>query len=427
MGITLNYVTVDPAENKDDWEVIGDAEGLEDSNYPPKQGSQCVGWELQPNKVGGIRNVNPTEGFDIRTQQVGLWFLNPVVDVNKNLVIKADEDGLVLRLYSGDDWAEYYQPRHRKANGEWKGGWLHLTGSGAPGDEDVNSGTWGTEQVSAVDRVAVMVKSGDGDTTDKDSGNFGTDWSKYYDKVIITGDNDGNPWTLQDVYTTDVEKSEGDGVWGVIRKTVDFYEFDCGITFGDGTDGTFAMDNEYVLLEQLNLTQKYPITVTESFTLKMGIEDVGAKTYAKNGVNITSVGEADFTVENGATVSILDSKIQGFALVQLGQGEATPIKVIGSDLYNNGKVVVDSPDVSLVDNRVYFSSGVLGTAGDIDTAPVELRDTQVFNASTGFNVKVDMSIVGYNATNNTYDLAVKEGVQVTLNNSFMDATKIKHT
>lgn len=427
MGITLNYTTIEAAESKDNWEVIGDAEGLEDSSYTPKQGDQCVGWELAPNKFGGIRNKNAVTPFDIREVQVALWFLNPVADKDSNIDIKNSEDGLFLRLYSGSDYADFYQPDLRKADGNWKGGWIRLIASGGPGEEDANSGTWGVDQVSSVDRVAVMVHEGDGDTTDKDSGNYGTDWSLYYDKIVVTGDNDGTPWTLQDIFDTDRAKPDDDGVWGLVDKAVDFYNIHAGIEFGDGNSGEFHTENEYILLNQRSNAVKYNITVKDKFKLTLGVKDTGTIDYAKNGTGLTAIGRPDITVENGATLEVYDSKIQGFNTIQLGSAGSANVTMVKAEIYDNTSVLYDSDTLDVTNSRMYYDSNNKGDIGKVATSPQRIEDIMIFNTNTGLELDVDIDIKKYTADSNTYDIAIKDSNTVNLLDSTIDTSKIKRT
>jgi hypothetical protein len=256
MPISLNYTTVESADSKDNWSTIGDAANIADSSYPPKEGSQCIEWEIKNASEGGVKNKNTVTGFDISVNEVGIWFLNPVVDENGNQVIDPNTDaGLYIRLYSGSNWADFYQTQHRKADGTWKGGWLYCRASGAAGDEDRNSGTWGSAQVASVDTVAIMVKSGSGDNTQKNSAKFGTDWSKYYDKIIVTGDNSGVPYTLADIFEASEDKDTGGGVWGCVANAENYYAMSAGLEFGDGSSGSFVMENEYLWFDQLSVAQ----------------------------------------------------------------------------------------------------------------------------------------------------------------------------
>ena len=421
MGISLNFVTVDDAEDKGTWETVGDASAINDSNYPPKQGNQCIDFEIDPNSEGGVRNKDAISPFDITQYEVGVWFLNPVADANGDLVLANQEDGLYLRLYSGSNYADYFQPQHRKADGNWKGGWLYLRASGAPGEEDRNSGTWDWNEVQNVDRVAVMVNSGDGDTTDKDSGNFGVDWVKYYDKIIVTDDNNGEPYRLADIVAIDNDKTEGQGTWGVVERNVDFYTFFCGLELGDGNNGKFKIENEYLYFDSSSQAQKQHMVVKDKFELMIGVKDEGTKTYSKAGANITGTNNSDLIIESGATVGLYDSKVQGFERIDLGDAN---IEIVKSDLYNNGTVLIDGSNINIKDSRMYYSLDKSGTIGKVNNMN-DIENIEVFNSVDGLEFDMDCTVSGYIAENNDYDIVVKNGRMVELVSSKIDGNKIK--
>ena len=425
MAITLNYTTIDGAESKDDWETVGDGADLADSNYTPKEGSQCIEWDIAPNKNGGVRNKNTVTPFSIIDNEVSLWFLNPVVDKDGKYVIKNSEDGLYLRLYSSNgNYADYYQPQHRRDDGEWKGGWLYLRASGKAGDENSNSGTWTDDDCTKINQVAVMVNSGDGDSSDKDSGNFGTDWSKFYDKIIVTGDNDGTPYTLADIYATDIDKGSGGGVWGVVENAVGFYSLFAGLELGDGNSGSFKIENEYLYFSQLNNTNKFHLTVKDSFNLTLGVVDNGTEDYAKNGANITATGLPNFIIEDNAIVNIYDSKIQGFENIFIGNGNSVNVDILKSDLYNNNNIELSASGISIKNSRLYFSDDAKGDIGTLTNAD-SLENIEIFNSNNGLQFNRDFIVTKYKAFNNTYDILIQDDKSVELLDSEIDTTKIK--
>ena len=100
MSISLNYTTIDSADDKANWETVDNGSSIADSSYPPKEGSQCIEWEMSPNSSGGVRNANNATAYDCTVRETGVWFLNPVADNDGKLVIANQEDGIYLRLYS---------------------------------------------------------------------------------------------------------------------------------------------------------------------------------------------------------------------------------------------------------------------------------------------------------------------------------------
>ena len=423
MGISLNYTTIDPAETKNNWETVGNGSNIADSNYPPKQGNQCIEFEIGPNREGGVRNKNATTPFSIKTYEVGFWILNPKKDKNSDDVVANQEDGIFLRLYSSNgNYADYFQPQHRLKDGTWKGGWLYLRASGGPGDEDRNSGTWTDNDCENINKVAVIINSGNGDTTDKDSGKFGVDWAKYYDKIIITGDNSNNPWTLEDIYNTDKDKDSGGGVWGVVEKSVDFYRFFCGLQFGDGNSGKFKSENEYIYLDQLNETQKFHILLKENFELTLGEKEIKEEIYVKKGINITANGYPDFNVEDNTALNIFDTKIQGFNQIYFGNGNSTSIEIIKSDFYNNKYIIFNGSGIIIEKTRIYSDKDKSFDGGEINNLQ-KMKNVNVFNLNNGLIFNNNFLIEKYKCENNIYDIIVKDGKEVTLLNSYFSSMK----
>ena len=423
MGITLNYTTVEAAESKDNWSTVEDGADLADSSYPPKEGSQCIEWDIAPNKTGGVRNKNAVSGFSITTYEAGAWILNPVVDNDGIDIIANAADGIFLRLYSNSYYADFYQPQHRNLDGTWKGGWLYLKASGGPGAEDRNGGTWGTAQTSNITHIAVMVHSGSGDSTDKNSGKIGTDWSKYYNKITATGGTSSTPLTLKDVLDTDKDKDSGGGVWGIVSNASDFYNLSAGLQIGDGSTTTyFDIKNEYLLLNQTSQDKKSHFYIKNGANVHIGNKDSGTKDYANSGSNITSNGKSDFTIDSGANVGLYDSKIQGFNNITLNSS----VDIIKCDFYDNTHVYFNNTGLSLKNSRMYFDDSNRGNVGTVQANPSTVDNIKIFQTNDGLNIQSNSLLINkYNASYNTYDICVADGNSITLLNSSFDENKLK--
>jgi hypothetical protein len=419
MPITLNYTTVESADDAGNWSTVGDGAGIADSSYPSKEGSQCIEWEMKNSSEGGVVNKNAVTPFDISVNEVSIWFLNPVVDEDGAEVIdNTTNAGLYIRLYSGSNWADYYQTQHRKVNGSWRGGWLYCRASGTVGDEDRNSGTWGTAQVTSVDKVAIMVKSGGGDNTQKNSAKFGTDWSKYYDKIIISGDNSGVPYTLQDIFSISEDKSQGGGVWGCVDRAETYYSVSAGIDFGDGASGSFVMENEYLFFNQFSTAQKQHINIKNNFNFRAGVYSNG---YSNSGCDIVNPNRADFIIDAGANVEIYATEVQGYDDLTMN-GDCS---VIGCDLFNNLNLYLNNSNIIFENNRVYYDSASKAKAGVVNLTPSVFNNISVFQTTDGLQFNQNATLVEYNASGNDYDLVVKDGVTVNVKDGIIDNTKLK--
>ena len=429
MGISLNYTTIHNCDSTDGFTAIGDASNIATSDYPPKEGDKCLEFECKPNSEGGYKT--DCDPFDCREFEVGIWFLNPYVDSNNNkMLADNDESAVRIRLYSGNNWADFYQKQHIQPNGEWKGGWMYLRASGEPGDEDANSGTWTENEVANIDGVAIYVKTSDGDTTDKNSAKFGIDWFLRYNAITITGDNDGNPWNLEDIYNFAIDKSSGGGVWGIVNKAVDFYEINASLILGDGNAGSFQMQNEYLLLSQWSKIQKQNIIIKNNFSFIVGTLDKGTINYAKNGCVINADGLPQIIIENGGIFKIYQSKIQGFDTIIVGDGtnnntDDIYIELIKTSLFNNNNVDINYYETNLENNKFYSDKNEGVNNLTIKVPIKKLQKLTIFNSKNGLELLTDLTIKEYKALNNTFDLSVKENKNIYLINSEFDSSKLQ--
>jgi hypothetical protein len=315
---------------------------------------------------------------------------------------------------------------------------LYLRASGGPGAEDANSGTWGTSQVSSVTAVAVLLST-QGDNTGKNAAEYGVDWCKYYDKIVVTGYKTGTtPYSLDDIYTEDTTKSSGGGVWGVVNKFENYFNFYCGLEFGDGTNnGALTTTNEYIYLNQSSSAQDYDVTVKNHFTLTLGAKVIGSDdTYAKDGTPLVVSNDPlfklsspvkpspDLVIQSGGVFKCYASLITGFGTVNLGSGGSSTIEFIKCSLYNNTTLELRSTGLSFTNVRIHFPGTSKAAIGKIYNIPSLLR-LKVFQITDGFEVRVNTLIEEYYVSDSTYDLVVLEGKTVRLLDSNFSSSKLK--
>lgn len=439
MAITLNYTTISDCESTSGWSTVGSAGNLADSDYPSKEGSQCIEFDCGSGATdSGIKSPSVT-GFDIRNNEVSLWFLNPKVNDSGDELISASDSALKLRLYSSDgNWADFYQKHHRGSDGNYNGGWLYLRASGGPGSEDANSGTWGPTQVSSVVAVAVLLST-QGDNTGKNAAEYGVDWAKYYDKIIITGYKTGTtPYTLHDVYVEDSDKASGGGVWGVVSEFENFYSITCGLECGDGSNaGGLKLTNEYLFFNRASSDyvgpSGYLLNVKSNFTLTLGDKDTGSDgTYAKNGSQVVVTGDPLFTATTADRGDILvagsllcySSLISGFGTVNIGNGGSATSELIQSDFYDNTEVDLNSSSLTLLNCKFHFPGTAKASIGKVYNVS-SVNGMWVYQVTDGFEFRLDKDIFNYIAKDTTYDMVILEGKTVSFIDGDFSATKIK--
>lgn len=439
MAITLNYTTISDCESTSGWSTQGSAGNLADSDYPSKEGSQCIEFDCSSGRTdSGIKSPN-VSSFDIRNHEVSLWFLNPKVNDSGDELITASDSALKLRLYSSDgNWADFYQSHHRGPDGNYNGGWLYLRASGGPGSEDANSGTWGTTQVSSVVAVAVLLST-QGDNTGKNAAEYGVDWAKHYDKIVVTGYKTGTtPYTLGDIFDTDADKSTGGGVWGVVSEFENFYSITCGLECGDGSNaGGLKLTNEYLFFDRASSDYVGPggylLNVKSSFTLTLGDKDTGSDgTYAKNGSQLVVTSDPLFSASTTNRGSVLISGsllcyasiLSGFKTVNIGNGGSATSELIVSDLYDNTSVLLNSSSLSVLNTKFHFPGTSKSAIGKVYSVS-SVNGMFVYQVTDGFEFRLDKTITNYQARDTTYDIVVLEGKTITMTDSLFSSSKLK--
>jgi len=441
VSIALDYITINDCEDSGSWSTVGNASGLADSDYPSKQGSQCVEFDCSATSTpSGIVCDSYSSNIDIEVYEIGVWFLNPVVNENGDRLLQTGDDALRLRLYaSSGNYADFYQQQHKNSRGEYNGGWLYLRASGCVGSEDANSGTWTATDVASVRRVAVLIKTSN-DNTNKNAAEYGVDWVKAYSKITVTGYKTGTtPYSLQDIYDEDIDKDSGGGVWGVVNKSDTYYSFYSGLEFGDGTNaGAFSTSNEFIYLDQSSDTQNYDIKIKNNFTVTLGMKVTGSDaTYAKDGTPVTvntspryqssdssKVGPPSFIVESGGVFKCYASYISDFNIVNLGSGGSSVLDIVRCDFYNNKAVYLNSSNLDFIQTKLHFPGTNKSNIGIIYSIK-SFEDITVFQATESFTVRTNMTMNRYTASDTTNDLVILDGVTVNVIDSDIDTSSLK--
>ena len=414
---------------------------------PPKEGAASVEFHSE-NAVAtlGIRMASTVTSFSVRSNEVGVWFLNPKVGESGagNPELLAETDSAVrLRLYSGANYADYYQTQWRLGDGKWQGGWLYLRASGAAGSEDANSGTWTNTQADAVDRVGVTIET-QADNNDKNALEYQVDYVKYYDKIIVTGLNASNPWTLADIYAEDLADSGPDPEeWGVVNNLENFFKFYAGLEIGDGTTVTeFEAANEFIYLDHSSSAHKYNVTIKNNATVTLGVKNAQPQeTYAQDGVQIVATEDGQFqltspvkcapsfTVEAGGVLRIYAGLLQGFGTVNLGSGGSGVIEKLFSDFYDNDIIEFRTTGMTIDACRYHVDSADKQDLGIFYSVPTSLNRITVFNCLDGLVFRISYNGANFVQTyrslgGTTYDVGILEGATLDLVDSEFDPDKI---
>ncbi len=457
MPITLNETVLqncdtNPSSNwQNDTNNTGTAGNIAGGSVPPQEGTNCVEFDNGANATFGVRMVNTVTPFSVRSNEVGIWFLNPKfgeAGAGSPELLAQTDSAVRLRLYSGANAVDYYQKQWRLGNGLWQGGWLYLRASGAAGSEDaIVTGSWSNTQADAVDRIGVTVESVAANTS-KNALEYQIDYAKFYDKIIVTGfanpPTNTIPWTPADIYAQDLaDNGANPEIWGVVNNVENFFKFFCGLEIGDGTTVTeFEASNEFLFFDHSSAAHKYNITIKNNATVTLGVKNAKTvETYAQDGVQIVATENGfftlttpskcapSFTVESGGVLRIYAGLLQGFGTVNLGSGGAGEIEKLFSDFYDNDIIEFRSTDMTVDACRYHTESGDKQDLGIFYSVPTSLNRITVFNCIDGLVFRIS-----YNGSNfvrfyralggTTYDVGILEANTLDLVDSTFDPDKI---
>ncbi|MDJ0952480.1 MAG: hypothetical protein QNJ81_02255 [Acidimicrobiia bacterium] len=447
MPITLNQTILNNADATTGWATFGAAAALAAGSVPPKQGTNCV--EFHYTGTGGTGGIQtPTfTAVSVRTGEIGVWFLNPKKSQagEESELIRPISGAIRLRLFSGANSADYYQDQHRLGNGEFQGGWLYLRASGEAGSEDlVSAGTWGNAQADSVNAVGVYVDGQQGND-DKNALEYQVDYVKYYDKIVVTGLNGMNPYTLADIYAEDLaDNGANPEEWGVVNNLENFFKFYSGLEIGDGTTATeFEASNEFIFLDHSSSAHKYDVTIRNNATVTLGVKNTTGvvEDYAQDGVQIVATENGlfqlttpnkcspAFTVESGGVLRIYAGLLQGFGTVNFGSGGTGIIETLFSDFYDNDIIEFRTTGLTVDACRYHTDSADKQDLGIFYNSPSSLNRITVFNCVDGLVFRISYNGANFVQTyrslgGTTYDVGVLEAATVDLVDSTFDPDRI---
>ena len=429
---------------------IGDGSSGQ-NGVPPKEGTASVEFHsATATATLGIRMASTVTSFSIRDNEVACWFLNPKVGESGagNPELLAQTDSAVrLRVYSGANYADYYQTQWRLGDGKWQGGWIYLRASGAAGSEDANSGTWTNTQADAVDRIGVTIET-QATNDDKNALEYQIDYCKYYDKIIVTGyanePTNTIPWTLADIYAEDLADSGANPQeWGVVNNLENFYKFYCGLDIGNGTTTTeVEASNEFMYFAHSSAAHKYDVVIKNNATLTLGVKNVKTvETYSQDGVQVVATENGQFqlvspskcsplfTIESGGVLKMYAGLLQGFGTVNFGSGGTGQIETLFSDFYDNDIIEFRTTGLTVDACRYHTDSADKQDLGIFYSIPTSLNRITVFNCIDGLVFRINYNGSNYVQTyrslgGTTYDVGILEGSEIDLVDSTFDPTKI---
>ncbi len=460
MPISLNQTIIQDCDDQGttlDWQndtnnaqsAAGIGAGETGKNgVPPKEGTGSVEFHTATAiSTVGIRMINTVTAFSVRDNEVSCWFLNPKVGEsgagNPELLAEAD-DSVRLRLYSGVNCVDYYQTQWRLGDGKWQGGWLYLRASGAAGSEDeIINGSWSNTQADAVDRIGVTVKT-QADNNDTNALEYQVDYCKYYDKIIVTGLNSSNPWTLADIYAEDLADSGGNPQeWGVVNNLENFYKFYAGLEIGDGTTTTeFEAANEFMYFDHSSAAHKYDFVIKNNATVTLGVKNAKTvETYSQDGVQVfvTENGQFQlttpskcsplFTVESGGVLQVYAGLVRGFGTINLGSNGSGVVETLFTDFYDNDLIEFRTTGLTVDACRYHTESSDKQDLGIFYSVPTDLNRITVFNCVDGLVFRINYNGSNYVQTyrslgGTTYDVGILEGSEIDLVDSVFDPAKI---
>lgn len=419
MAITLSGAVFDAAESTTGWTLVGSADGLatgqsgsgQFSNaIPAKQGSGSVEFHLTGSgQSGGLQSPAVT-GFAGTAREVGCWFLNPgEEDGGAKLLRDANSNALQLGIVHSGGTTYVDQAFIRAANNNiWPAGWMKLRATG---------------NFTGITAVVPYVNNCNAPNNAKQDLEYQVDYAHSYDYIQISGTE-----SLSDVYQTSLTND-----WGVVEKFDNFYVFNCGIEFLSGCN--FSAENEFIFLNHFGNVFKQNVIIRSGATVRFGSKSTPSTiSYANNGCQLLSPETAldgsskpgpTLLVEDGATFSAYDTLFQGFGLIQLGETANTAdVELIKCDFYDNDDVEFRSTLLEADDLRIHQDSTDKGNLGQVFQTPAKFERIKVFNSINALQFDVNTTVNGYDASNNTYDAVVKEGVTLQLTNSSYDTAKL---
>ena len=280
--------------------------------------------------------------------------------------------------------------------------------------------------------------------TDSGDPDLAMDWWKFGNRYQVTAGTSVSPADFASMQTFDDRGTpiSANPNYGLVASQDVFIEMWVGFRVGNGSTSTyFAAENYFIWNRPFSEDAAQDWTVEQAATLRLGTKDVGTDaTYAINGCQMvvtedvidgaTAVRASDLTVVGAAASSTsallaYATKFFRWNTISIGTsvGPTGGSELIDCDFDDNETIELRDSALDIKNCKFHDPSGT-GNIGDIYVAPNSIEGVQVFNCTQGFRFRATMEVTNYVATDNTTDLAVNDGLTITLVNSTFDPDKI---
>lgn len=381
------------------------------------------------------QDVTAGSRFVITSGTLNVWFR---YSKGKGAAYLGDGSTLVIRLYFGGttDWADY-RPLDN-ADEDLLFGWNLLQVSGKNLNGGSTSGTWSNTDSNwdrEIHRVQLRLDLQNANDKDSEDAPLLMDSWFYGTKIIVSEGTPAAPVSIEDVETysnddTVNHNSSGTFPLGLVNVDNVFVDLKCGIDVGNGLDGlnnegNLVIDGKYIAFNQWSEEVPQPITVTNFSSLDFGAVDAGTDgNYPVRGCQLVMPASRpnDITVESGGTLKIFDTKIFRFRDIFLDSGSTAELRGVAVDSCNI--LYLDATNLDLADIEIYNNTGGAQCA-EITVSPDSCSNFLVHDCAQGMHFRATLTMTEYLAQDNTgNDLAVLDGFEATLVDSFFDNTKI---
>lgn len=352
---------------------------------------------------------------------------------SKAEVVFAASNSVVLRVYSdatpGTNWAEWDLTGHTNPGlfPKLVADWNRFAISG--NNPTRTNGTPPT--YTAIQNVELRVNYNSANSSNDPD--IGIDFWYYSSKVTVTAGTSGSPAdfpSMQDWDDVGANPATDPEQATIFSEDV-FVRLWTGIDFGNGSTATyFASENEFIFIDSFSQDPITSWVVTNNATLRLGKLDVQTQdSYPINGSSWVVrenprdgqavTPDVDLTVNSGGTLEAYATKFfRGRNMTINGDCD-----IRDCDFDSCESVILNNSSAELRNTKIHDARGS-GYAGEIQTAPAVLENVRVFNNTRGMHFKATMTVDGYEASDNTYDLVVDNLLTITLVNSSFDKDKI---
>jgi len=413
------------------WGTSGNASSVATNSGSKVEGSNSL--DLTASDVGDsswYHDVSSGNRFKITEKDLHFWF-KYVKGKGANYLVQ-DGTAVVIRLFFGG--TSKYADYRCTATGdlELKFGWQLLSASGKSlrGGSTGGGHNNGSDYDLDIYRVELKLNF-----ANKNDTPLGMDCWFAGTIIKVTSGTSSSPVSFSDI----AEYSNKDRTafpLGLVNKQMILYNIKCGIQVGDGSSGSghsgYIKDySKFLLFNQLSEEVKHPIIVKNYSTLDLGLQVSGSESsYYVDGCQIVLPEDrySDFSVENGGTLKLYDTKIYRWRYLYFGASSDSGSTI---ELHN---VDIDSCETLFLrastQNISYLSvhnnvNSINDYAVNI-TKPITSMDyLYCYRCSVGAKIDGDFTLKTFNLTDNTVDLKVLSGKTVSLIDSVFSESKLE--